>query len=61
MASQFGGGAVARLDHGVPAASHSARNSACDFVTSSYPNSVPQEGQSSKEAHPALSYAGSAS
>jgi hypothetical protein len=59
--SQFGGGGVASLDQGAPAASQSFRNSACDFFASSCPNSVPQEGQISNEAHPALSYGGSAS
>src|SRR5579871_6915847 len=44
-----------------PAASQRLRNSPCDFFASSYPNSVPQEGQISKEGHPASSNAGSAS
>jgi hypothetical protein len=55
VALQAGGAAVVRLDHGAPAASQCVRNSTCDVFTSWYPNSVPQEGQISKEAQPVLS------
>ncbi|AGA28948.1 hypothetical protein Sinac_4783 [Singulisphaera acidiphila DSM 18658] len=50
-AFQPGGGMVAVLHRGIPAAIYTEQMLSCDWLVSSSPNSVPQQGQISKIAH----------
>jgi len=56
---QFFGGLTDLLNHGAPRRSQFVRSSAEERVASSYPNSVPQDGQISNDALPARSRGGS--